>query len=316
MGKFVVRRLISVVPLVFLVCLVSFIVIQILPGDAAMALLGEEQIRDDATYEALRKELGLDRPIYVQFISWLGEIVAGDFGKSARTGEPVLQALTKRFAPTAQLTIMSLILGSCIGFLTGLMPALKPNSMYGSICSIGSLVGVAIPNFWLGLLMIYLFSLRLGWLPPSGYVPFSQDPEQSLRLMVMPAIALGTSFAAVIQRQTKAAIAQVLSEDYVRTARSKGLRELTVIVKHALKNAAIPVLTVIGMQVGRLFGGAVTVEIIFRIPGIGRLAVDSIHFRDFRMLQGVVIVMALAVLATNLLVDFLYTFLDPRIIYD
>lgn len=315
MSKYIVRRLINTIPVLVLVSMIAFSIILLLPGDTALAVLGEELAKNEELYQTLRHELGLDRPIHIQYLAWAGRVFRGDLGVSVRTKQPVTEAIIQRMAPTLQLTFMAMVLALIVALPAGIISAIRPNSRFDIAGTIFALSGVAIPNFWLGIMLIFIFAVWLRWLPPSGYVSPLDDLGQSLKLMIMPALALSTGLAAVIMRQIRAALIEVMQQDYVRTARAKGLRGRTVVTSHALKNALIPVVTVIGMQTARLFGGAVTVELIFSIPGMGRLAVDSIFYRDFPVVQGVVMVMGLAVLLANLMTDVLYAYLDPRIRY-
>lgn len=315
MIAFIVRRAAMMVPVIALISAIAFSIVQLLPGDSALAMLGEDGARDQARYQALRRELGLDQPVLLRYLGWAGRAVTGDLGTSLRTGEPVAAAIGRRVVPTLQLTLLSLIIAVAVALPIGIVSAVRQGGWFDSIGTFFALSGLAIPNFWLGILLIFVFAVWLRWLPPSGYVPLWEDPLRSLLLMLMPAVALATGLMAVVLRQVRSAVLEVLREEYITTARSKGLEERVVIRKHALRNALIPVVTVIGMQIGRLFGGAVTIEIIFSIPGMGRLAVDSIFFRDFVTLQGVMLVMALAVLLTSLAADMTYAYLDPRIRY-
>lgn len=315
MVTFTLRRTLSMIPVIFLITIIAFGIVQVLPGDVALAVLGEEFARDEQAYEAARERFGLDDPLVVRYADWIIGAMQGDLGTSYRTSEPVTQALLRRLLPTAQLVAMSLVVALVVGLPMGILAATRPNTLFDAIGTFAALFGVAIPNFWFGILMVYVFSIWLNWLPPSGFVPIFEAPLASVRAMLMPSIALGTALAAVVVRQTRSALLEVLGEDFVRTARSKGVRGWVVVTKHALRNALIPVVTVIGMQVGRLFGGTMTVEIVFSIPGMGRLAVDSIFFRDFQVLQGIMLVTALAVMLASLLTDILYAVLDPRIQY-
>ncbi len=316
MTRYLIRRIAAMIPVLILVSLITFAVVQILPGDVALAILGEELAKDDARYEAMREKMGLDKPLLYRYLVWITNALRGDFGTSLRTGEPVGTALKHRLVPTLQLTMGALLISVLVGIPAGIISAVKRDSALDVIGTILSLFGVALPSFWFGILMIFFFSLVLGWLPSSGFVPLWEDPARSLRLMIMPSVALSTGLAAIVQRQTRSALLEVLREDYVRTAHSKGLRWTTVVFRHAVRNALIPVITVVSMQVGRLFGGALTLEVIFAIPGMGRLAVDSIFFRDFVMLQGIMLVTASIVLFVNLVTDVVYAFLDPRIRYE
>lgn len=313
MGRYLARRLITAIPVIILVSMIAFSLILLLPGDPALAILGESLARDEERYQALKTQMGLDQPIPIQYIRWVGRAFSGDFGTSVRTGQPVAEAILQRLTPTLLLTFLSLIISIIVALPIGILSAMKPNSAMDAGGTLFALSGVAVPNFFLGILLIFVFSVWLRWLPPSGYVSPAVDLGESLKLMLMPSLALATGMAAVIMRQLRAVLIEVLQMDYIRTARSKGLWENRVVLRHALKNGLIPVVTLIGMQVGRLFGGTVTIELIFSIPGMGRLAVDSIFFRDFPVLQAIVMVMALAVLIFNLAADIFYAYLDPRI---
>lgn len=316
MTVFVARRVLSMVPVVFLISVMAFSLVLLLPGDAALAILGESGARDEARYQALRDQLGLDESIPARYLNWAGNALRGDLGTSIRTREPVAEAVLRRLIPTLHLTTLALIIAVAIALPMGIASAVRQRTWFDSTGTLLALAGLAIPNFWLGILLIYAFSIGLGWLPSSGFVPIWEDPVQSLKLLLMPSLALATGLMAIVLRQVRSAVLEVMREDYVTTARSKGLPERRVINVHALRNALIPVITVIGLQLGRLFGGAVTIEIVFSIPGMGRLAVDSIFFRDFVMVQAIMLVLALAVLVASLLTDVVYAVLDPRIRYD
>jgi peptide/nickel transport system permease protein len=314
-GKYLLRRLAYFIPVIFLVSVVVFSITMLMPGDPAMAFLGDAMGQDKAAYAAMRAELGLDRPIAVQYASWLGRAVRGDFGRSVRTREPVVEGVRARLPVTLQLTAMALVFALVVAVPVGIVSATRPNSWLDTIGTVVAIGVVAIPEFWLGILLIYLFAVSLHWLPSSGYVPLAMGLWPSVSSMLMPAVALGTTVTAVTMRQVRASLLEVLRQEYVVVARAKGLSEPRVVRVHAVKNALIPVVTIVGLQIGRLVGGAVVVETIFALPGMGRLAADSIFFRDFPMLQGVVLVMATSVLLFNLLTDVLYAYLDPRIRY-
>jgi len=315
MTRYLFRRLLYFVPVLFVVTLVVFSVTMLLPGDPALAFLGEANIHDRVAYQAMRQELGLDRPLAVQYVNWVGRALRGDLGRSVRTHEAVSEALVARLPVTIELAAVALGIALLIAIPVGIISATRPNSKLDAVATVMAVSGVALPEFFVGIVLIYLFAVGLRLLPPSGYVPLSVGVWANLKSIVLPALSLGLTLNAVTMRQTRASLLEVLQEEYVTVARSKGLPEGAVIRVHALKNALIPVITVIGLQVGRLFGGTVVVETIFAFPGMGRLAADSIFFRDFPALQGVVLVMALAVLACNLLTDLLYAFVDPRIRY-
>jgi peptide/nickel transport system permease protein len=315
MTRYLLRRLIYFVPVIFFVSVIAFTITILLPGDPVLASLGESAINDKVAYATMRQELGLDQPIPVQYALWLSRALHGDLGHSVRTHEPVLGAIGARLPVTLQLMAMAVALALAIAIPVGILSATRPNSKLDTVATVVAIGGVAIPDFWLGILLIYVFALWLRVLPPSGYVPLSDGLWLSFRSMILPAVTLGMALNAVTMRQVRSSLIEVLQQDYIAVARSKGLAERTVILSHAVKNAMIPVVTVIGLQIGRLFGGAVVIETIFAMAGMGRLAADSIFFRDFPMLQGVVLVMALAVLICNLLTDLLYAYLDPRIRY-
>ena len=315
MREYVLRRLLYFIPVLFLVTLVSFSVALLLPGDPALAYIGEANMRDKVMYETMRRELGLDQPIPVQYARWLGRVLRGDLGRSIRTREPALEGLLARFPVTLHLTAMAMAVALLIAVPVGILSAVRPNSSADRVGTAVAMSGVAIPDFWLGIMLIYVFAVWIKVLPPSGYVPIANGLWASLLSMVLPAIALGMALSAIVMRQLRSSLLEVLQQEYVMVARAKGLAERVVVGRHALKNALIPVVTVVGLQTGRLFGGAVVVETIFALPGLGRLAADSIFFRDFPMLQGVVLILALSVLLANLLTDLLYAFLDPRIRY-
>ena len=314
MQQYLVRRLVQSVPVVFFVTLVAFSLTLLLPGDPAAALMGDSF--DKVAYEAMRKELGLERPIPVQYAMWLGRVVRGDLGISTRMHEPVLHALVARVPVTLELTAMTLAFALFVGVPAGVVSAVRPGSkadMVGRFLAIG---GAAIPEFWLGILLIYVFALWLQAVPPSGYVPLQAGVWANVRGMILPAVTLSVFFTAVVMRQTRSSLIEVMQQEYVTVARAKGLRESAIVVRHALKNAAIPLITVVGLQVGRLFGGAVIVETIFALPGVGRVAADSIGWRDFPMMQGAVLVMAVGVLLANLGTDLICAIADPRIRYN
>lgn len=315
MWAFLIRRLLLMTPVLFLVSLVSFGLIYVLPGDPALAMLGPDQIANKQLYQALREQLGLNQPLPLQYLHWLTRLAHGDLGTSIRTSFPVSTLLLQSLGPTVQLSIMAMGIALAIALPVGIISAVRPGSPADILGTIGALAGVAVPDFWLGIMLIFVFSVTLRVLPPDGYVSPTKDLAQSLELMILPSVTLGTVLSAVIARQIRSAMLEVLQQDYVVTARAKGLRERFVVLRHAFRNALIPMLTVVGLQIGHLMGGVVIAETIFAIPGMGRLAVDSIFFRDFPVVQGVVLVMAVAVLVANFITDLLYAVVDPRIRY-
>jgi peptide/nickel transport system permease protein len=313
MIAFILGRLAGMVPVLFLVSLVVFMIIHLTPGDPVLIMLGEE-----ANTEArarLRSELGFDQPLPVQYAVWIGRVVHGDLGRSIRTAQPVSEAILQRLPVTIELAIAAMVVGLLIAIPAGIVSALRRNSGADIACSIVSLLGVSMPNFFLAILLITVFSLWLRWLPPLGFTPIIQDPLGNLKGLIMPAITLGAALAAVISRQMRGSLLDVLQNDYIRTAWSKGLREDLIINRHALKNAMIPVVTVAGLRMGNLLGAAIITETIFALPGVGRMVVDSIFQRDFPMVQGVVLYLACIFLLINLAVDLVYAYLDPRIRY-
>jgi peptide/nickel transport system permease protein len=315
MATYILQRVLQMIPVMVLATIISFSIIFLLPGDPALLILGDQLASDRTLYEAKRAELGLDRPLPIQYLDWLGKTVRGDLGLSTRDRQPVIQGIKERLPVTLQLASFALVLALAISLPAGIISALKPGSKLDIAASLVAFGGIALPNFWFGILLIYLFAVFLHWLPPSGYVPFADDPVQNLTRMLMPAVTLGLGLSAVLMRQTRSSLLEVLHQDYMTTARSKGLGQKAVVLRHALKNALIPVVTVLGLQMGLLFGGAIITESIFSIPGIGRWAVDSITTRDFPVVQAVSLVLASGVLLANLLADIAYAYIDPRIHY-
>ena len=311
MSWYLVRRLLLTLPVLFFVSLIVFSLINLVPGDPARIMLGEEASKE--ALSALRKEMGLDRPLYVRYLLWLSHVARGDFGRSVRDGRPVLDTLLLKLPVTIELAVTSLLVAWVIAIPAGVVAAWKQRTALDYAATTVALAGISIPNFWLGIMMIYLFAVNLRLLPPSGYIEPWIDLTRSLKLMVMPSIVLGAALAALVMRLLRSSMLEVLGTDYIRTARAKGLGDAVVLIRHAMKNAMIPVVTVMGLQLSGLLGGAVITETIFAVPGLGRLTVDSILTRDYPMVQGVVLFAALAVVATNLIVDLTYAVLDPRI---
>lgn len=316
MARFVVRRLQTTIPVIILVSIIAFALIYLLPGDPALMMLGEQSVTDRETYIHLRQELGLDDPLPVQYAAWAARAIQGDLGKSLRDGLPVAFKVRAHIFPTMELAALAMILALLIAIPAGVISALKPGSLADGIATILALSGVAVPHFFLGILLIYMFALWLRILPPSGYIEPWANPGENIRLMLMPAFALSSGLAAVLTRQIRSTLLEVVQQEYIVTARSKGLNERMVILGHAFKNALIPVVTVVGLQVGTLIGGAVVVETIFAIPGMGRLMVDSISTRDYPTVQAVVLMLALSVVVANFLTDVLYAYVDPRIRFE
>ncbi len=314
MLPYLLRRLASMVPVLLVVSVVVFSLIHLTPGDPVAIMLREEA--DPATAAALRTALGLDRPLPIQYLTWLGRVARGELGRSIRTNQPVSQAILERLPVTLTLAAAATLLALLVALPAGIVSAVRRNSLADVAGTVAALSGVSLPNFWLAILLIFVFSVTLGWLPPLGWVSPLRDPWGGLRSLVLPAVTLGTAMAAVVMRMTRSSLLEVLQLDFVRTARAKGLREGGVLLRHALRNALIPVVTVVGLQAGALLGGAIITETVFALPGVGRLLVDAIFQRDFPLVQGVVLFLALNFLVINLAVDLAYAVLDPRIRYD
>jgi peptide/nickel transport system permease protein len=311
MLRFIAKRLLQTFPVLLVVSVTVFSLIHLIPGDPVQVMVGESQ--DPEVVAAIRHDLGLDRPLYIQYATWLGNALRGDFGMSIRTHQPVTEVVAERARPTLQLTALALLIALCVALPVGILAATRRNSGIDVSATTFALLGVSMPNFLIALLLIFVFAIKLQWLPTSGYVSIFQDPVRGLKLLVLPAVTIGMAMAAVITRMTRSSLLEALDQDYVRTARSKGLVERRVVVGHALRNAMIPVITVVGLQIGNLIAGAVITEYVFAIPGVGRLIVDSIFARDYPVLQGVVLFTAIGFILANLLADLMYAALDPRI---
>ncbi len=296
--------------ILFLTGLIFFLMQAVL-GDPVVLMLGRDA--DPATIIRLRHDLGFDRPTYVQYLDWLGRLLRGDWGRSFRSAEPVLEAITARLAVTLELTLLSLALAVVLGVALGVLAALRPYTRIDFGISLLTAFGTAMPNFWIAILLILVFALTLRVLPSSGSIPFLEDPLGNLRAMVLPAITLSAAYFSNVARLTRAKMLEALESEYVRTARAKGVQETRVLLVHALRNSLLPVLSVLGVSVSRLFGGAVVTETIFALPGVGILLVDSILSRDFPVVQGVIIVITVGVFLTNLLVELAYAAVDPRV---
>jgi peptide/nickel transport system permease protein len=311
MFAFLVRRLTSIVPTLIVVSMLVFGLQLLLPGDPASMLAGED--RDEQSLAEIRAHFGLDKPIHIQYLRWMGGVLQGDFGVSMRIGQPVLELLLAKLPVTLQLGGMAFLIACAIGIPMGVLSAVRKDSMWDYAANAIALWGLSTPNFWLGIMLILLVSVELGWLPPSGYVSPFEDWKQSLATTIMPAFVLGNSIAAVFMRHTRAAMLQALNQDYVRTARAKGLDERAVVNKHALRNALVPVVTLGALELGALFSGTVLTEQVFTIPGFGKLVVDAVFNRDYLVVQGVVLVTATAYVGFNLLADIAYFLINPRL---
>ena len=313
LSMYIIRRILQVIPVVLLVMVIIFFVFRLIPGDPVQFLVGRNPSPETVT--ALTNKLGLDKPIAIQFLIWLGDAVRGDLGNSYVNNLPVSTLILEKFPATLELAVFALLLGSLIGIPVGILAALKQNSWLDFLVRVVSLIGFSLPRYWLAILLVIVFSLTLGWIPPGGYVPLSESIGQNLRYAILPTVTLALPIAAEQMRFLRSSMLEVIRQDYVRTAHAKGLETRVVIINHALKNALIPFLTIVGLQLGSLLGGSVVVEQITAWPGIGWLTLQSINRRDYSVVQGVVLFSALAFVLINLLVDLLYAFLDPRIEY-
>lgn len=313
MGLYILRRLLAMVPVLLLVSLIVFSLLHLTPGDPALSILGEEATPEQVA--ALRAKLGLNRPLPVQYARWLGAVLRGDLGRSIRSNQPVSEAIVERLPVTVELAVLAMLVSLTIAVPAGIVAAMRRNSFLDTSATFVALLGVSLPNFFLAILLILIFGVKLGWLPPFGYQPLTQGVAGNLQRMILPAITLGTALAAIVTRMMRSSLLEVLDQDYIRTARAKGLREARMVRAHALKNALMPVVTIVGLQIGGLLGGAIITESIFVLPGVGRLLVDAIFQRDFPLVQGVVLFVSLAFLFSNFAVDLFYAYLDPRIRY-
>ncbi len=318
MKEYIARRFVLFVPTLLLTTLIVFVLFFLVPGDTALFILTGEEGAGAVTEEdiaKLRSELGLDRPIHIQYFSWVWGILQGDLGTSIWYKTPVIDELKDKFAVTVQLAVMGIVLAFIMAVPLGVLSAVKQDTLPDYICRIISLIGIALPTFWLAILMIYGLAYFFNWLPPLGYATLWEDPVLNLKQLIFPALAIAFHDLAFTARVTRSAMLEVLREDYVRTARSKGLHEVSVIGRHALKNAILPVVTVSGYQFARLLGGVIIVETIFVVPGLGRFLIESIIHRDFVVIQAVILLTAAVVLGLNLIIDLFYGVLDPRIRY-
>ena len=313
MGRLVLRRLLATIPVLLLVTAGVFALIHLTPGDPVDVMMAESV--DDSVKATLRRQLGLDQPIYVQYGVWMAKLLRGDLGRSIRNGEPVIENVGRRIRPSLQLAALAMAISLVVATPLGILSAARRNTSVDRFGTTFALFGICMPNFLLALLLIFCFGVKLRWLPISGYMDPLEEGLQGLRSLVLPALTLGLALAAVVTRTLRSSMLDALSEDYVRTARAKGFSESQVIRVHVLKNALIPVVTVLGLQLGTLIGGAVITEYVFALPGVGRLVVDAVFARDYPLVQGVVLLIAIGFILSNLAVDFLYGWIDPRIRY-
>jgi peptide/nickel transport system permease protein len=313
-ARYILRRLLAIIPVLLGISIVVFLLVHLVPGDVVAVMLGPSATPE--AKEALRKLFGLDKPLVVQYLTWLGNVLQGDVGTSLRTGQPVMTSIINRFGVTLELTGLAMLIALVIGIPAGLIGAIKQYSKTDYVVTTFALAGLSIPSFLLATLMILVFAIEWRILPPSGFVPFREDPVQNLKLMIMPSLALGLGAASYVTRITRSSVLETMRQDYIRTAYAKGLANSAVVIRHGLKNALIPIVTIIGIQLGYLLGGAVIIEAIFGVPGVGRLALDGINMRDYPVVQGTVLFITAVFVFINLAVDVLYAYLDPRIHYD
>jgi len=313
MWRYITKRILVAVPVLIGISIVAFFLIRLVPGDTITALLGANYNPEQAAI--LRAEYGLDKPLVVQYFIWITNVFKGNIGQSFFTNQRVLRSILQRLPVTLELMIMSFLYSVFIAIPLGALASLKKNSLLDYSASFLGLLGVSIPNFWLGTIFILFFSLFLGWFPSGGFISFFEDPILNLRYMAMPSIALGASVGAVVMRMTRSSMLEVLKQDYIEMARAKGVTRKMLIISHALKNALIPVITVLGIQMGYLLGGSVIIEKIFSLPGLGRLTLQSITNRDYILMQGCILFVAFGFVTINLIVDIIYAIINPQIRY-
>lgn len=313
MARFIAVRFTSFVAVLIVVCVVTFSLIVIAPGDPAQIILGEDATAEDLA--RIRKQLGLDQPVYIQFIRWVGQVLQGDLGRSIYYGEPVTTLISQRLESSLHLSVFGTTFAAAIGIPLGVIAATRRGRIVDRLVMVSSVLGMSIPAFWLALNLILVFSIWLRVTPVSGYPGLADDPWGSFKSILLPAISIGTAQAAWLARVTRSELVEVLAQDYIRSARAKGLRENTVLFSHALRNALLPVVTVIGFIAMSTFSSAVVIEEVFALPGLGRLATTSVLRRDYPVIQGIVLIIAVAFAVINLVIDLLYVWLDPRVKY-
>ncbi|TVR22513.1 MAG: ABC transporter permease [Anaerolineaceae bacterium] len=311
--RYILQRLFFALFVIVGVTFVTFMIVQLVPGDPARVSLGVQAT--DELVESRRERLGLNRPLMEQYATWLYNLTRGDLGYSLITGQPITPQIVNRLPVTLQLAGLAITVGVLIAFPLGFISATRPGSVIDVIASFISQIGIAVPDFWMGILLVLLFSTTLGWLPPSGYTPITEDFGDWLSHMILPALTTGMISGAILTRFVRSAMLEVMGQNYIQTARAKGLRERTVILRHALRNALITIVTVVGLQMTALIGSVVVIEIVFSLQGLGNLVLDAVLDRDYTLLQGAVFVVAVLVTFINLTIDLLYYLLDPRIEY-
>ena len=307
----ILKKILTAIPVLLVVSIVLFLLLNVMPGDAADSMSTMDATAEEV--EALRESLGLNDPMYIQYLRWLKNVLKGDFGISFLNGASVTEKIVTRLPVTLELTLLAMLIAVAIALPMGVLSATHRNSTIDAIASFISMIGVAVPHFWLAMMLIIIFSVNLHWLPASGFTPISKGLGKNLIKMIMPAFSVGLGFAATVMRQTRSNMIDVLGTDYISTAKAKGMSKSVVVWKHGVRNALIPVITVIGMQTGRLFGGAIVVETLFGLPGIGTAIVQSIFSRDYQMTMGCVMMVAVIIILINTIVDILYVIIDPRV---
>ena len=316
MTGYILQRLALFIPTLILASFLAFALMRILPGDPAIAMLGGAEgsfTREDL--DLVREKLGTNRPLHIQYGDWIGDLFTGDLNESYFLRVPVAELMKDRFPVSTQLALMALLMSYVVAIPLGVLSAVKQDTVFDHVAKLFTIAGVALPTFWVGILILFILGYYFNWVPPLDYASFWDDPATNMQQMIFPAIALGYFNTAFAARLTRSTMLEVMHEDYIRTARSKGLKELSVIGRHAIKNAFLPVVTIVGFQLGRLFGGAVAIEAIFVVPGVGKLLVESVLIRDYPVVQASILMIALVVLVLNLIVDLLYGWLNPRIRY-
>jgi peptide/nickel transport system permease protein len=315
LGGYILKRMVLALPVLFGITVVVFLLVRLIPGDVIDAMLGTEASLRPEVREQLRKTLGLDRPLYVQYVTWLADIVRGDLGRSLRTGQPIVENLSGKLPITLELAFLSIVMSLIIAIPLGVISALRRNSSTDFVVRLLGTAGLSLPNFWLATMLILIASRYFRWGAALIYVSPFEDLAENLKQMLLPALALALGLTAVVMRMTRSSLLEVLSQDFIRTARAKGVREQWVIYRHALRNALMPIVTIVGIQTGHLLGGAVIIEQIFGLPGLGWFLLNAIYQRDYPAVQVGVLILAIIFVVTNLIVDLLYAVLDPRIKY-
>lgn len=306
----IIKKILTAIPVLLVVSIVLFLLLNVMPGDAADSMAAADATAEEI--EQLREDMGLNDPIYIQYLKWLKNVLKGDFGISLLNAASVTEKIVTRLPVTLELTLLAMLIAVAIALPMGVLSATHRNSFLDTIASFVSMIGVAVPHFWLAMMLVILFAVNLHWLPASGFTPISEGLGDNLRRMILPAFSVGLGFAATVMRQTRSNMIDVLSADYISTAKAKGMSNAVIVWKHGVRNALIPVITVIGMQTGRLFGGAIVIESIFGLPGLGTAIVQSIYSRDYQMTMGCVMMVAVIIIVINTLVDILYVVIDPR----